>query len=246
LDFVGSELKDLSELRYLTNLTFLKLAESKVSSLAPLAGLDKLIRLDLLGGSQISDISPLSHLTQLAYLDLSQTNVSDISPLRNLNHLTSLVLSGTPVSDMSPLSQLTNLKYLNLRGSRASDLSSLQKLENLRISMQPTLDNSWTVLVAADPALENPQQWALAAGRLGYSQVHFYLSNGRYLTTVGAYAVREAAEQAAERVRPLLKGGTATSATAMDLSVSCPQWVVRFKQGVQLSDCDLKAQAPAK
>ena len=95
-----------------------------------MAGLTQLNHLRL-SNTPVSDLSPLAGLTQLNHLRLDFTSVSDLSFLEGLTNLIYLGLSGTSVSDLSFLEGLTNLHYLHLNENNISDLSSLEGLDRL-------------------------------------------------------------------------------------------------------------------
>ncbi|MBO4312459.1 MAG: hypothetical protein J5828_05630 [Desulfovibrionaceae bacterium] len=127
-------------------------AKGGLTSLAPLAGLSKLKRLEL-SCPDVADMSPLAGLTGLSDLNVayggSEGSLEWMSKLTNLTKVavssqgvTSLV--GLPaltalktirlnvnVKDLEPLAALTGLKEVNLTGSSIGDLSALAKLPNL-------------------------------------------------------------------------------------------------------------------
>lgn len=109
----NSELRDIEEAKYLTNLSIFSSYDSN-----------------------ITDVNPLSSLNNLRVLILKRNPVSDISCLKNLNSLTELSVSYTNVTDISCLSRLTNLSNLRILGSKIIDYSVLEKmkLNNLTIS----------------------------------------------------------------------------------------------------------------
>jgi hypothetical protein len=154
LHLEGHNIRDLSPLVGLTNLTMLWLqySENKISDLSPLAGLTNLTTLGFpsneiidisplaslanltyvyLDDNQISDVSPLATLTSLIELYLPDNQISDISPLAHLTNLTTLGLDGNQIKDISPLASLNNLTSLNLVGNQIKDISSLASLTNL-------------------------------------------------------------------------------------------------------------------
>jgi len=98
----NKELKNISALSGLSQLTHLDLTGTHVSDLSALSGLSQLTYLKLMV-TQVRDLSALSGLSQLTYLDLNGTQISDLSALSGLSQLTELYLSHTQVSDLSPL-----------------------------------------------------------------------------------------------------------------------------------------------
>src|SRR5512135_3182799 len=79
--------------------TALDLSDADVKDLSPLAALTELTHLDL-SRTKINDVAPLSKFTALTQLDLRYTEVSDLSPLVGCTELTYLNLAGTKVSDL--------------------------------------------------------------------------------------------------------------------------------------------------
>lgn len=95
---------DLRPLAGMSKLIELELKYSSVSDLKPLSGLLGLRKVNLLG-SQATDLMPLKELTDLTHLTASYTDVSDIGPLARLTSLTSLHLDATQVADLGPVAE---------------------------------------------------------------------------------------------------------------------------------------------
>ena len=128
---------------------------NEVTDLSPLAGLTKLVRLDLSGSNdrirdlspisrlnnleefhcwncRVTDLTPLSRLSKLAWLSLgSNDRLSDLTPLSGLRNLVQLAAYYCAISDVAPLAGLTNLERLDLDWNRISDLSPLSRLRKL-------------------------------------------------------------------------------------------------------------------
>ncbi len=128
----GNQIRDISPLANLVNLSKLYLRENKLSDISPLANLVNLSELNL-RGNQLSDISPLANLVNLSELDLRGNQISNISPLANLVNLTLLNLGENQLSDISPLANLVNLILLFLSINQLSDISLLANLVNLSV-----------------------------------------------------------------------------------------------------------------
>ncbi|MCY4484861.1 MAG: leucine-rich repeat domain-containing protein [Spirochaetaceae bacterium] len=122
---------DLSFLTRFPKLTRLRIEESRLSDIAPLAALTGLTHLNL-KRNEIGDISALASLTNLTTLNLRWNLISDISPLAGLTSLTELDLGRNEISDISPLAALTNLTELMLLQNQITDVSPL--LENTGLS----------------------------------------------------------------------------------------------------------------
>lgn len=90
------DIRDISPLVHLTNLTYLGLWSNKISDITPLVYLKKLTGLDL-WRNEISDISSLAHLTSLTDLGLHDNCIQDFTTLVQLNNLKSLRLDSTQI-----------------------------------------------------------------------------------------------------------------------------------------------------
>ena len=76
MNFVDTQVSDVSPLAELKNLEFLYLNDTQVSDLSLLAELKNLTHL-WLGNTQVSDLSPLAELKNLEFLYLNGLQVSD-------------------------------------------------------------------------------------------------------------------------------------------------------------------------
>ena len=118
----GSQLKDISPLRAMPNLTSLWVMSDQLVDLSPLQGLP-LTRLAL-HGTLVPDLTPLQDIN-LTELDLTGSiNVSDLSPLAGMP-LNSLTIAYTTVSNLAPL-QGMQLYHFNGDSSKVSDLTPLK------------------------------------------------------------------------------------------------------------------------
>lgn len=132
LRITSTEISDLTSLAGLTNLTELGLGNNpNLSDLSPLAGLTNLTRLEFSTTEQPIDIAPLAGLTNLRELWLRGDGISDLTPLVNLTNLTKLSILSSPVSDLTPLNGLTNLEILRLYNNRINNLMPLTGLTKL-------------------------------------------------------------------------------------------------------------------
>ncbi len=123
------ELRDITPIAGLTQLTNLDLDTIHIDDLAPLAELKNLTKLNL-NDNYITDISALSELTNLTVLRLYHNLVKDISPLEGLTNLTYLLLHGS-INDISALSGMTKLDTLTLYANYITDITPLADLTNL-------------------------------------------------------------------------------------------------------------------
>ena len=128
-----TQVRNLTPLKALTNLTVLCHDGKAVRNLRPLEGLTKLTTLKLSGEASISNLRPLEGLTSLTSLTLSLGGKTrDLAPLKGLTSLTSLTLYGaSAVRDLAPLEGLTSLTSLTLYNTRAKSLRPLHGLRDL-------------------------------------------------------------------------------------------------------------------
>lgn len=144
LSLDSSNLSDISDLKYFTNMRILSLSyganssgiyywgqRGGISDISALSGMTKLTKLSL-RGNQISDISPLENLTSLKRLWLDHNNISDIAPLSGLTQLDTLSLMENNISDISPLERLNNINRLCLSHNRINNASVLSELKELK------------------------------------------------------------------------------------------------------------------
>ena len=125
-----NEINDITPLTNLTSLTSLYLSLNQIKNITPLENLTSLTSLNL-GANQINDITPLENLTSLTGLSLWNNQINDITPLKNLTNLTSLNLQKNKINDITPLTNLTNLTSLNLNRNKISKITPLKSLTNL-------------------------------------------------------------------------------------------------------------------
>ncbi|WP_051210187.1 leucine-rich repeat protein, partial [Gemella cuniculi] len=140
--------KDLSALKYATNLTSLEIngEYNEINDISALRNLTKLENLSL-ENTKIKDISAISNLINLRDLNISgpfvdpeysdvMVNPADyiiknIEALKNLKNLETLSLANRGVSDISTLANLTNLNDVVLSNNNISDISVLKNLKNI-------------------------------------------------------------------------------------------------------------------
>lgn len=120
---------DLAPLAELKNLTGLNLNDNYISDISALSGLTNLTELNLYHNI-VKDISPLEGLTNLTYL-LLHSSISDISALSGMTKLDKLMLYANYITDITPLAGLTNLTELRLEDNQISDITPLAELTNL-------------------------------------------------------------------------------------------------------------------
>lgn len=124
--------KDLSNLKYMVNLTTLDLSGNHISNLGILNGMTGLKVLNV-ERTDVEDISALEGLFRLEKLSLAESPVSDLTPLKNLTELTELDVKGTAVEELSPLSGLGNLTELDISQTEVTDLLPLTSCDDLKL-----------------------------------------------------------------------------------------------------------------
>ena len=110
----------------------------------------KTLRLDQ---TAVSDLAPLAALTALEELTLNQTAVSDLAPLAALTALQRLWLNQTAVRDLAPLAGLAELEDLVLDGCQVADLRPIRSLAKLGTNFPPGLSFRDTPATRADGTL---------------------------------------------------------------------------------------------
>ena len=127
----ATEVKSVEPLRGM-RLVSLDLAATKVTDLAPLAGMTTLERL-FLNDTLVSSLDPVRGLP-LKELSLDSCQVSDLSPLRG-TPLERLVLRDTRVTDLRPLAGMP-LKFIDLTNTPVLDFTPLAGLPLQEIHLQ--------------------------------------------------------------------------------------------------------------
>jgi Leucine-rich repeat (LRR) protein len=149
-----SDVKNLSPIKHLTNLTSLEISGPSLVNIEPLEYLVNLTHLILeelhgygAGGSSnyrypstyncIIDLNPIRNLTKLVNLELSCFEISDINPLYNLTNLKKLSISQVNQDwerkiDFSVIEYLEKLDCLKLNKNRLRNIYFVYKLTNLK------------------------------------------------------------------------------------------------------------------
>ncbi len=120
--------KTLNDLKLLTNLEYLDLSNTKLTSVSSLASL-KNLRVLYLYKNSIKDISPLKGLTKLEILSINGNKVSNISTLAGFGQLTELYIRENTITDYTPVAKLKNLNILYLKGNKSINYSKLQTIK---------------------------------------------------------------------------------------------------------------------
>lgn len=143
-------IKDISSLKYFTNLTTLKLAWALDSNdgavdISALAGLTKLIAL-YINSNGIEDISALAGMTNMRDLKIWGNNITNIRALTGMIMMEDLWMQGNQITDISALSGMTTGLYrLYLDGNLITDVTPIEgltKLTSLKLAGNPIEDFS--------------------------------------------------------------------------------------------------------
>lgn len=149
IDLTGKNVTnaDIENLKYLTNLTNIHLANnSRVTDLSALSGLTKLETL-WLDDTGISDLSPLSGCKNLREMGIKNTKVKDISVLSNFTKLEKFVAVNCNISDISPVAKCPRMYEIWLSYNPITDFSPLVKLNNLEtVGLDNCCVMTWDIL----------------------------------------------------------------------------------------------------
>lgn len=138
----GSQIKDISALKYFLGMKDLGLQFQNIQNIRPLAGLIKLESLRL-GGNPVNDVDALSKLTNLSKLSLWNCVATDYSSLTRLTKLQSLAIGYSTFSNLTLLVGMPELISLDIVKSQVKDvypLLQLPKLEKLFVRECPIAD----------------------------------------------------------------------------------------------------------
>jgi hypothetical protein len=129
---VPEEANSLADLAYLPYLAKLTVTDRSLTSLEPLASLQKLSELDLSGCRfSAAELEVLTKLPQLQKLNLSDCGLSSINALTGANRLVWLDLSGNTLRNLASLSEMVFLQELYLQHNAVTGLDALSTLKSL-------------------------------------------------------------------------------------------------------------------
>lgn len=135
---VGTGVKSLNDLKYLTNLEYLDLQQLGLKDITAIKSL-KNLRVLYLQRNNISNISALKSLTKLEILSLNGNQVTSLTVLGSLTKLKELYLRENKIESITSLSKLTNLEVLELGKNKIKSIDALKNLKKLR---QLAVDNN--------------------------------------------------------------------------------------------------------
>ena len=111
----------------------LNLFRKEIKNISEIMGLENLTSLQVLklSSNYISEIKGLENLTSLEVLDLSKNQISEINGLENLVNLKKLLLESNPIESLEGLDNLVNLKFVTLFNCKIHEIESFKNKENL-------------------------------------------------------------------------------------------------------------------
>lgn len=123
---------DILDLKYMINLTDLRLGGNNLTDLTPVAGLTDLRYIDLRENPDLTDMSPVSGLTNLEEITYYNTGVTDYSFMAGLTGLKHIELSNLQEdTDLSFLSNMTNATSIYCNGNSGTGISDLSFLSGM-------------------------------------------------------------------------------------------------------------------
>lgn len=125
----GTELRDLSDLKYFTGLKTLHINGQSLSTLATLPALN-VQYLDI-SGSRVTSLEGVGRLTKLRELRAAQCPVTDLGDIRQCLDLRLLDLDGAAVTDFAPLKPLTKLSSVSLANCTAAEMKPVLRMSSL-------------------------------------------------------------------------------------------------------------------
>lgn len=153
------QLKDLTALQALTQLTTLNLGYNQITDedAKALANLTNLTSLSLMDNN-ITDLTFLTNLTALTSLNVSQdadnpNKITSLKPLTKLVNLSIIMLDNNNISDLSPLRNITAIPQLmSLNGNHIFDIMPV-----LSLNWQPFTDPEQPFIILGQ--ITRPGHW---------------------------------------------------------------------------------------
>ncbi|MBQ6677507.1 MAG: InlB B-repeat-containing protein [Clostridia bacterium] len=126
----GLESDDVTQLAGYKYLTYLSLADNKITDISMLAGLKNLVELRL-QNNNISNIKPLSGMVYLEALYLGNNNINvDIGFLNTLAKLRILFVNDNNIDSISQLTMLSQLESINVTNNNIDNLAVLENYKD--------------------------------------------------------------------------------------------------------------------
>lgn len=140
----------------------LHLTTRQISDVAPLAGLDRLINLDL-GNNKVIDIKPLKTLPKLEKLNLRYNTIGSLEDLATMTQLKELNLGFNQIVSIKPLSNLVNLEVLKLHGN--DDIVDYSPIDGITFDV---------LFKTGDDICEYERDWVYGLGKVSPEDYEFY------------------------------------------------------------------------
>ncbi len=136
LDLSSNNISDLSPLETLTNISSLFLSHnSQIKDISALSNMSQLTVLDS-NYTSIEDISPIDIAENMSYLGLIDNKISDLSPITGLQKIYGINLEGNGLTDISYLNNLSNVVLLYIDDNDFTTIPVLDSLTSIEfISM---------------------------------------------------------------------------------------------------------------
>lgn len=134
---------------------------------------------------KIKDISPLAGLAKLINLDLSDNNIINLEPIVALPKLRKLTLRYNNIGSIADLAKMVNLKELNLGFNNIVNIAPLGGLKNIDvlklhgnediIDFTPIASNEYEVLFkTVDDICAYEREWVYGLGKVSPEDYEFY------------------------------------------------------------------------
>ena len=133
--YSASSISDLTPLKDLKKLEFLRLSHNNIEDVTPLKELTNLKHL-YISHNRIADVSPLGKLRDLVDFDISINYIADVSVAKNYNKMTMFNAIRNKITDISALKDITGLLILNVKQNDVKDIDCIKdlvKLETLNL-----------------------------------------------------------------------------------------------------------------
>ncbi|CAL6034407.1 Chain_A [Hexamita inflata] len=132
LDLSHNKDVNILQIKYLTNLTKLKLSGINLLNCNALSTLTQLQELDISNNVGI-DITAIKNLIQLKMINISNSGLKQIFFIMYLINLTHLELQDNNIISIAPLIHLNNLGYINLQFNKITDFSEIYYLKYMEM-----------------------------------------------------------------------------------------------------------------
>ena len=130
--YSASSISDLTPIKDLKKLEFLRLSHNNIEDVTPLKELTNLKHL-YISHNRIVDVSPLGKLTNLVDFDISINYIADASVAKNYSKLNMFNAIRNKITDISYLDTITGLKILNVKKNNVSNIDSIKDLVGLEV-----------------------------------------------------------------------------------------------------------------